>query len=103
MRAACGRGRPARAHEGGGMSADPNISLPPCGGEPERGVRAAGPRAAEPRTPHPTLPHKGGGKNEKGEKARLPETVPARIAPLPNLPVFHKLAGRKAVVAGGSQ
>lgn len=34
---------------------------------------------------------------------RVAETVPARIAPLPNLPVFHKLAGRKAVVAGGSQ
>lgn len=34
---------------------------------------------------------------------RTAETVPARIAPLPNLPVFHKLAGRKAVVAGGSQ
>ena len=34
---------------------------------------------------------------------RRAETVPARIAQLPNLPVFHKLAGRKAVVAGGSQ
>ena len=34
---------------------------------------------------------------------RVAETVPARIAPLPNLPVFHKIAGRKAVVAGGSQ
>src|SRR3954469_24287741 len=34
---------------------------------------------------------------------RTPETVPARIAALPNLPVFHKLSGRKAVVAGGSQ
>ena len=34
---------------------------------------------------------------------RSPEAVPARIAPLPNLPVFHKLAGRKAVVAGASE
>jgi uroporphyrin-III C-methyltransferase/precorrin-2 dehydrogenase/sirohydrochlorin ferrochelatase len=34
---------------------------------------------------------------------RVAETVPARIAPLPNLPVFHKIVGRKAVVAGGSQ
>lgn len=35
--------------------------------------------------------------------SRTAQIVPARIAPLPNLPVFHKLAGRKAVVAGGSQ
>ena len=34
---------------------------------------------------------------------RSPENVPARIAPLANLPLFHKLEGRKAVVAGGSQ
>jgi uroporphyrin-III C-methyltransferase/precorrin-2 dehydrogenase/sirohydrochlorin ferrochelatase len=34
---------------------------------------------------------------------RQPEVTPARIAPLPNLPVFHKLSGRKVVVAGGSQ
>ena len=27
----------------------------------------------------------------------------ARIAPLPNLPLFHKLAGRKAVVVGSSE
>lgn len=31
------------------------------------------------------------------------EQRPARIAPLPSLPVFHRLAGRKAVVAGGTQ
>lgn len=35
--------------------------------------------------------------------ARMPETVPPRIAPLPALPLFHRIAGRKAVVAGGSQ
>jgi uroporphyrin-III C-methyltransferase/precorrin-2 dehydrogenase/sirohydrochlorin ferrochelatase len=35
--------------------------------------------------------------------SRVAEITPARIAPLPNLPVFHKLAGRKVVVAGGSQ
>jgi uroporphyrin-III C-methyltransferase/precorrin-2 dehydrogenase/sirohydrochlorin ferrochelatase len=35
--------------------------------------------------------------------SRAAEIIPARIAPLPNLPVFHKLAGRKAAVAGGSQ
>src|SRR3546814_14801373 len=29
--------------------------------------------------------------------------VPARLAPLANLLVFHKIEGRKAVVAGGSQ
>jgi len=34
---------------------------------------------------------------------RAAEIVPARIAALPNLPVFHKLTGRKVVVAGGSQ
>ncbi|MFN3389752.1 MAG: NAD(P)-dependent oxidoreductase, partial [Allosphingosinicella sp.] len=34
---------------------------------------------------------------------RVPENVPARIAPLPNLPLFHKLAGRKAVVVGASE
>ena len=33
---------------------------------------------------------------------RSPASTPARIAPLPNLPLFHKLAGRKAVVAGAS-
>ncbi|WP_167737589.1 siroheme synthase CysG [Sphingomonas parva] len=31
-----------------------------------------------------------------------PAETPARIAPLPNLPLFHKLAGRKAVVVGAS-
>jgi len=35
--------------------------------------------------------------------SRAAEIVPPRIAALPNLPVFHKIAGRKAVVAGGSQ
>ncbi len=34
---------------------------------------------------------------------RKPEVTHARIAPLPNLPVFHKVAGRKVVVAGGSE
>lgn len=34
---------------------------------------------------------------------RTPISTPARIAPLPSLPVFHKLAGRKVVVAGGSE
>jgi len=33
---------------------------------------------------------------------RQPVTVPARIAPLATLPLFHRLAGRKAVVAGSS-
>jgi len=33
---------------------------------------------------------------------RKPLENPARIAPLPNLPLFHKLAGRKAVVVGAS-
>jgi uroporphyrin-III C-methyltransferase/precorrin-2 dehydrogenase/sirohydrochlorin ferrochelatase len=33
---------------------------------------------------------------------RSPEATPARIAPLPNLPLFHKLAGRKVVVVGAS-
>ncbi len=33
---------------------------------------------------------------------RVPVAAPARIAPLPNLPLFHRLAGRKAVVAGAS-
>ncbi|HYJ83227.1 MAG TPA: siroheme synthase CysG [Allosphingosinicella sp.] len=33
---------------------------------------------------------------------RLPRTVPARIAPLATLPLFHRLAGRKAIVAGSS-
>lgn len=33
---------------------------------------------------------------------RKPQETPARIAPLPNLPLFHKLAGRKAVVVGAS-
>ena len=31
-----------------------------------------------------------------------PVETPARIGTLPNLPVFHKLAGRKVVVVGGS-
>src|SRR6184192_2556657 len=30
------------------------------------------------------------------------EPAAARIAPLPNLPLFHQLAGRKAVVVGTS-
>lgn len=34
---------------------------------------------------------------------RTPETLPPRIAPLATLPLFHRIAGRKAVVAGGSQ
>ncbi len=34
--------------------------------------------------------------------SRQPEIMPARIAPLANLPLFHRLDGRKAVVAGGS-
>ncbi|MEA3009631.1 MAG: uroporphyrin-III C-methyltransferase / precorrin-2 dehydrogenase / sirohydrochlorin ferrochelatase [Sphingomonadales bacterium] len=33
---------------------------------------------------------------------RRPEAVPARIAPLATLPLFHRLAGRKAIVAGSS-
>lgn len=33
---------------------------------------------------------------------RVPEVVPPRIAPLATLPLFHKVTGRKAVVAGGS-
>lgn len=33
---------------------------------------------------------------------REPVAIPARIAPLANLPLFHRLAGRKAVVAGSS-
>jgi uroporphyrin-III C-methyltransferase/precorrin-2 dehydrogenase/sirohydrochlorin ferrochelatase len=33
---------------------------------------------------------------------RSPATTPARIARLPNLPLFHKLAGRKVVVVGAS-
>mgnify|MGYP004471190439 CR=1 FL=1 len=34
---------------------------------------------------------------------REPAAVPARIAPLVNLPLFHRLAGRKAIVAGASE
>ena len=34
---------------------------------------------------------------------RQPVQTPARIAPLPNLPLFHKLGGRKAVVVGTSE
>ena len=34
---------------------------------------------------------------------RSPEATPARIAPLPNIPLFHKVQGRKVVVAGGSE
>jgi uroporphyrin-III C-methyltransferase/precorrin-2 dehydrogenase/sirohydrochlorin ferrochelatase len=34
---------------------------------------------------------------------RKPQETPVRIAPLPNLPLFHKLAGRKAVVVGTSE
>lgn len=37
---------------------------------------------------------------EKAE--RMPEATPARIALLANLPLFHRLAGRKAVVHGAS-
>ena len=33
---------------------------------------------------------------------RKPEEAPARIGALPNLPLFHKLEGRKAVVVGAS-
>src|SRR3954453_2893079 len=33
---------------------------------------------------------------------RIPSPAPARLAPLPNLPLFHKLEGRKAVVVGDS-
>ena len=34
---------------------------------------------------------------------RTPEATPARIAPLPNLPLFHKLEGRKVIVVGASE
>lgn len=34
---------------------------------------------------------------------REPQAVPARIAPLATLPLFHRLAGRKAIVAGSSE
>jgi uroporphyrin-III C-methyltransferase/precorrin-2 dehydrogenase/sirohydrochlorin ferrochelatase len=34
---------------------------------------------------------------------REPRAVPARIAPLATLPLFHRLSGRKAVVAGSSE
>lgn len=34
---------------------------------------------------------------------RVAVATPARIAPLANLPLFHKVEGRKAIVAGGSQ
>jgi len=34
---------------------------------------------------------------------RKPQETSVRIAPLPNLPLFHKLAGRKAVVVGSSR
>jgi uroporphyrin-III C-methyltransferase/precorrin-2 dehydrogenase/sirohydrochlorin ferrochelatase len=37
-----------------------------------------------------------------GAPRREPVATPARIAPLANLPLFHRLAGRKAVVAGSS-
>ena len=33
---------------------------------------------------------------------RVPTPTPARIAPLANLPLFHKVAGRKVVVTGSS-
>lgn len=34
---------------------------------------------------------------------REPQPTPARIAPLATLPLFHRLAGRKAIVAGSSE
>jgi uroporphyrin-III C-methyltransferase/precorrin-2 dehydrogenase/sirohydrochlorin ferrochelatase len=34
---------------------------------------------------------------------RAPQETPARIAPLPSLPLFHHLRGRKAVVVGASE
>lgn len=34
---------------------------------------------------------------------RVPVPTPARIAPIATLPAFHKLEGRKVVVAGGSE
>ncbi len=34
---------------------------------------------------------------------RRPQEIPARIAPLAALPLFHRLTGRRAVVAGGSE
>src|SRR6478672_3021780 len=34
---------------------------------------------------------------------RNPAATPARIAPLPNLPLFHKLEGRKVLVVGESE
>ena len=36
-------------------------------------------------------------------EVRTPAEAPARIAPLPNLPLFHKLEGRKVVVVGASE
>jgi uroporphyrin-III C-methyltransferase/precorrin-2 dehydrogenase/sirohydrochlorin ferrochelatase len=35
--------------------------------------------------------------------ARVPQATPARIAPIATLPAFHKLGGRKVVVAGSSE
>lgn len=34
---------------------------------------------------------------------RVPVATPARIAPLPNLPLFHKIEGRKVVVVGATE
>ena len=35
------------------------------------------------------------------QSIRTAQAVPARIAPLASLPLFHRIAGRKVVVAGG--
>ena len=35
--------------------------------------------------------------------SRMPQPMPPRIAPIATLPAFHKLEGRKVVVAGGSE
>ena len=40
---------------------------------------------------------------DKSAQRQPVETAPPRIAPLPYLPLFHNLAGRKVVVAGATQ
>ncbi|HYI38929.1 MAG TPA: siroheme synthase CysG [Allosphingosinicella sp.] len=53
--------------------------------------------------PGPLLSRKDGrGVDNAQAHEREPAATPARIAPLANLPLFHRLAGRKAVVAGSS-
>ena len=58
--------------------------------------------SAGPLLPSPAFRGRGDDTTSAETSRREPVATPARIAPLANLPLFHRLSGRKALVAGSS-